>query len=62
MAAAAGGAGGCPLCRAGKAAPFTRDRRRAYVRCAVCALVYVPREFHVDAAQERAEYERHENR
>lgn len=31
------------------------------MRCSVCALVFVPPEFHLCAADERAEYDKHEN-
>jgi hypothetical protein len=51
----------CPLCNATASQPFFADARRAYLRCRVCALVFVPSEFHLSAAQERAEYDKHEN-
>lgn len=51
----------CPLCNATRSQPFFADARRAYLRCSVCALVFVPPEFYLSAAEERAEYDKHEN-
>lgn len=51
----------CPLCSATAGSLFFSDKRRDYWRCQQCALVYVPPEFHLDSAAERAEYDKHEN-
>jgi hypothetical protein len=51
----------CPLCNATASQPFFADARRTYLRCIVCALVFVPPEYHLSAADERAEYDKHEN-
>ncbi|WP_051686946.1 class I SAM-dependent methyltransferase [Microbulbifer sp. HZ11] len=65
----------CPLCRLRAAQPFLyhRDRlkkgyravaeagSRLYFQCAGCSLVYVPRQFHLSPAQEKAYYDLHEN-
>lgn len=51
----------CPLCGAGGLSCWHRDRRREYWRCPQCALVSVPPRFHLDAAAEKAEYDRHQN-
>jgi SAM-dependent methyltransferase len=52
----------CPLCT-GASAHFHRDRRRDYYRCGgTCGLVFVPRSQHLDAAAEKAVYDRHQNR
>lgn len=51
----------CPLCGARDAEIFQRDRRRDYLRCDTCALVYVPARYHLDAAREKAEYDLHQN-
>ena len=51
----------CPLCGLSPAVPFCEDRRRAYLRCPGCRLVFVPPWFFLDPAAERAEYELHEN-
>ncbi len=51
----------CPLCRMSAGEAFWQDRRRGYLRCPVCALVYVPPRHFVTAAAEKAEYDLHEN-
>ncbi len=51
----------CPLCAATGAGPWHRDQRREYLRCESCRLVFVPPDYHLDPAAERAEYELHEN-
>ncbi len=51
----------CPLCGASGCTFFSRDARRDYLRCAQCALVFVPPEQHLSAAEERAQYDLHEN-
>lgn len=51
----------CPLCDGQKIEPWHRDRRRDYLRCADCNLVFVPASFHLDAVAEKAIYDQHEN-
>ena len=51
----------CPLCRGRNSAEFWRDRFRPYLRCADCALVFVPAAYHISAEQEKAEYDLHQN-
>lgn len=50
----------CPLCR-GESAHWRSDGRRDYLRCAVCALVHVPRAQHLDREAERRRYDLHNN-
>ncbi|MEH6566526.1 MAG: class I SAM-dependent methyltransferase [Halopseudomonas sp.] len=50
----------CPLCQA-SAAWFHSDARRPYYQCSDCLLVHVPAAWHLSPAEERAEYDRHEN-
>lgn len=51
----------CPLCGHRDGNGFHRDRRREYLRCPVCALVYVPADSHLDTAAEKSVYDLHEN-
>ncbi|AVI62688.1 class I SAM-dependent methyltransferase [Halomonas sp. GFAJ-1] len=51
----------CPLCNASEPALYHQDRRREYYQCATCALVFVPQEQHLTAAEEKAEYDQHQN-
>ena len=53
---------GCPLCGGLQPEPFYQDRRRAYHRCPVCRLVFVPPVYHLAPEDEKAEYDRHRNR
>lgn len=52
----------CPLCGDGGAEVFHADRRRPYLRCTTCRLVFVPPDHRPDRAAERAEYDLHRNR
>ena len=51
----------CPLCGSLETTHFHRDRRREYRRCPRCLLIHVPRSFHLSPAQEKAEYDLHQN-
>ena len=51
----------CPLCRGGQTTHYWQDRRRSYLSCARCELVFVPTQEHLDSAEERAEYDLHQN-
>lgn len=51
----------CPLCSGVDLSPYTRDRRRPYLGCATCGLVFVPPGWRLTRDDERAEYELHCN-
>ena len=51
----------CPLCRSDQFFVFHRDRRREYLRCQRCALVFVPPQYFLRPEQEKAEYDLHQN-
>ncbi|MDO8861764.1 class I SAM-dependent methyltransferase [Haliea sp. E1-2-M8] len=51
----------CPLCD-GPGGDFHRDRRRPYLRCGRCLLVWVPPAFLLAPEREKAEYDLHQNR
>jgi hypothetical protein len=51
----------CPLCHAGAGEAYWADDRRTYLRCPLCALVYVPPAYYPTAVAEKAEYDLHEN-
>lgn len=51
----------CPLCRITHSALFYTDKQREYWQCAQCALVFVPSQFYISAALERAQYDLHQN-
>lgn len=51
----------CPLCACAAPEAFHEDRRRPYLRCTRCALVFVPPAHYLDRVRERAEYDLHQN-
>ncbi len=51
----------CPLCENSRSLPFWRDQRRPYRRCDRCLLVFVPTDYHLSPAAEKAEYDLHRN-
>ena len=51
----------CPLCLSAATRPFYQDKHRDYLRCSGCQLVFVPKQFHLNAADEQAQYDHHEN-
>ncbi|AWB65419.1 methyltransferase [Saccharobesus litoralis] len=51
----------CPLCQTQCDEEFSRDKKRPYLQCPHCKLVFVPRHFHLSAQQEKAEYDKHQN-
>ena len=51
----------CPLCRCVNPRHFHSDRRRDYFRCGECRLTFVPSDFHLSPADEKSEYDLHEN-
>ncbi len=53
--------GQCPLCMTRGASLFHSDRKREYYRCAACALVFVPRAWHLPPGEEKRRYDHHRN-
>lgn len=51
----------CLLCQSPRIAPWHRDKRRDYVLCEDCRLVFVPPSFHLSPDQEKAVYDLHRN-
>jgi SAM-dependent methyltransferase len=51
----------CPLCRSAAGHEFYADTRRVYLRCPICALVYVPPAYFLSSQAEKAEYDLHQN-
>ncbi len=52
----------CPLCGGTEVAAYHRDVVRDYLNCRTCNLVFVPTAQHLSAADEKACYDRHDNR
>ncbi len=51
----------CPLCISSEIQDFYEDKKRRYLQCDRCDLVFVATEFLPDRLQEKAEYDLHEN-
>lgn len=51
----------CPLCKADKVLDFFQDKRRNYLRCEICNLVFVPPFQLLTAADEKSRYDLHQN-
>ena len=51
----------CPLCLSVRIVDYSKDRLRDYLSCENCQLVFVPQQFHLSSADERAQYDLHEN-
>ncbi|MBF9015758.1 MULTISPECIES: class I SAM-dependent methyltransferase [unclassified Oceanispirochaeta] len=51
----------CPLCGASKSREYFNDKRRIYLYCSNCSLVFVPPEYHLNIEDEKRIYDLHEN-
>ena len=51
----------CPLCGLSEHRHYHSDKKRDYLQCSRCELVFTPANFYLSPEQERAEYEKHEN-
>jgi len=51
----------CPLCHSLDTQHYFEDKRRAYLQCMQCELVFVNPEQRLDAEAEKAHYDMHEN-
>ena len=51
----------CPLCGADSVQDFHQDKKRSYLRCDRCSLVFVLSRFHLSEFDEKTEYDFHEN-
>ena len=52
----------CPLCSSEAVLDFAVDRKRSFLRCDVCRLVFVPPFFFLAPGDERRRYDLHRNR
>jgi SAM-dependent methyltransferase len=51
----------CPLCAGPEISAYFQDKRRPYLSCGDCSLVFVPPQAYLCRADERAEYDLHQN-
>ena len=52
---------GCPLCHSDDTGSYYKDRRRVYVNCRSCNLIFVPKAYHLSPEREKARYDLHRN-
>lgn len=51
----------CPLCGASEPSQYHQDKKRTYLQCNQCQLVFVPAAEHLSNSDEKAEYDKHKN-
>ena len=51
----------CPLCDINRGEEYFVDRRRTYLFCATCHLVFVPPTYFVSPEEEKSTYDHHQN-
>lgn len=51
----------CPLCECSQSGLFYEGKKRLYLRCEECALIFVPPIYFLSSQAEKAEYDLHEN-
>ncbi len=51
----------CPLCGSEDLDSFFEDKKRIYLRCFYCKLVFVPKRYWLSVEDERATYDLHKN-
>ncbi|NVK23351.1 MAG: class I SAM-dependent methyltransferase [Gammaproteobacteria bacterium] len=51
----------CPLCSSHEVVEYHQDKKRPYLQCQRCDLVFVPKRHHLSQQLEKAEYDKHEN-
>ena len=51
----------CPLCQQQNNRLFHQDKYRKYFQCLNCELIFVPPNYHLSEADEKAIYDYHEN-
>jgi len=56
-----GGSIQCPLCSGLSISNYCTDKRRSYLCCSDCSLVFVPSDQHLSPEDEKAVYDQHQN-
>ena len=51
----------CPLCASDKVVDYHQDKKRPYLQCQLCDLVFVPSKYQLSSEDEKSEYDKHEN-
>ena len=51
----------CPLCNKIQSEPYFSDKKRDYLKCTHCHLVYVAKNYHISSIDEKKQYDFHTN-
>ena len=51
----------CPLCISKETSDYFSNKRRDFLQCSICNLVFVPEKFHLTPEEEKKRYDLHEN-
>ncbi|NIP38959.1 MAG: class I SAM-dependent methyltransferase [Candidatus Dadabacteria bacterium] len=51
----------CPLCKSKETSDYYSNKRREFLQCGNCDLVFVPEKYHLSAEEEKKRYDLHEN-
>ncbi|QEN06095.1 methyltransferase domain-containing protein [Thiospirochaeta perfilievii] len=51
----------CPLCNSLEVKFYLKDKKREYLICNSCELIYVPKSYHLTSVEERSRYVKHDN-
>jgi len=51
----------CPLCKDEEISEYYSNKRRDFLQCGNCKLIFVPEQFHLTAEEEKKRYDLHEN-
>ena len=51
----------CVLCGSDKTQPYYSNENSSYFQCLVCELVFTPKRFHLNNADEKSRYDLHQN-
>lgn len=51
----------CPLCAQDSLQKYYQNKQRVFLQCSTCRLISVPAEHHLSSADEKAQYDKHQN-
>lgn len=51
----------CPLCKSLQTVRVAEDKSRVFHHCAVCHLIFVPKQYHISPQSEKSHYDCHQN-
>ena len=51
----------CPLCAQNSLQKYFQNKQRVFLQCSTCRLISVPADYHLSPADEKAQYDKHQN-